>query len=320
MRKHLWLPVLLIALILAGCGPAQAPAAAQQQTGTGEVFVFALPRLVVDVDNAGNPVIFGINAGDFGRLIGADFSAMRFPPDTVRQMTAANVQHVEVRQVGDAAVFLVNGKPLPHIGWSDASLQQAAALGQALGYQNMDVYGKLLPIVRRLGLDLVVRFPRKDGASEIPLGDPNQVIKAQASTALPSAIAHFEVKYSKDGVPGIMDVTAADLARLGVNAPQLTLSPEFVQRLQANNIQTLELRGKSDGFYAYVNGNLLPNVVWDDTLLKNVTDLYVQANPNSPTNQLVQLAGPFLNKADIDILFHFPLAAGQAPIPAKMHE
>jgi hypothetical protein len=79
------------------------------------------------------------------------------------------------------------------------------------------------------------------------------------------------------------------------------LTPDTLARLQANNVQTLELRTKPDGMYVYVNGDPLPNVVWDDALLKNATELYLQMNPakqGDPNSQLmsqiVQLAGPFL--------------------------
>ncbi len=40
-------------------------------------------------------------------------------------------------------------------------------------------------------------------------------------------------------------------------------------------------------------------------------------------NQLLPLLEqvvPYLDRADVGIMIHFPIAAGQEPIPAKMHE
>lgn len=320
MHKGLWRFIVtasIVALVLAGCGPARQPSTGAQ-TGGGEVFMVALPRLIVDLDNEGNPVLFGINAVQLGRFVGSDLSSLRVPPAMVKAMTDTNIQHVEVRQDGDAAVFLVNGKPMPHVGWSDQSLQQASDVAAALGVKNADVYRRLLPLVRRFGLDLVLRFPRAAAAAEIPLANPDQAVKISPSTEAPSAVALMEVKYDAQGVPGIMGISAADLARLGLPL-RVRLDPVVLQRLQQNNVQTLEIRNKVDGLYLYLNGNVLPNAIWDDTLLNNATDLYVQVNPNDPNLAIMKLLIPFTSRLDLDVLFYFPVAQGQQPIPTRMH-
>ncbi len=130
MRKAVWVPVVLvIVLLLSGCGAAQPPTTSSQGGGT---FMLALPRVVVDLDQNGNPGVFGLNAAQIGAFLGSDLAAMKVDPKMVKQMMDTNVQHIEMRQVGDALVLLVNGKPMPHIGWSDQTLQTAMSVAGAL--------------------------------------------------------------------------------------------------------------------------------------------------------------------------------------------
>jgi hypothetical protein len=98
------------------------------------------------------------------------------------------------------------------------------------------------------------------------------------------------------------------------------LSPDMIAKLQAGNIQNMELRMKTDGLHIYVNGEPLPLVLWDSALLKNVVDVYSQLSPDAALLPVIQAFLPYLDRADVGILLHFPVAAGQEPIPAKMHE
>ena len=253
--------------------------------------------------------------------LGVDLAGMQVPPATVEQMTNANVQHIEIASVGDRLVFLVNGKPMPHLGWNANSLQQGLNLLDVLGVQNAVLYKKLLPLVTRLGLDIVLRFPAPVGAAEIPLAEPGAAKKTTITptTEAPSLIAKFEVKFDENGVPGIMGISGNDLAALGVGAIG-GLSPDMIAKLQNGNIQNMELRMKPDGLHIYVNGEPLPLVIWDGALLENVVELYGQLSPDAPLLPVIRLFLPYLDRADVGILLHFPPAAGKEPIPAKMHE
>jgi len=320
MQKSVWVVLVIVTLLLAACGPAMQPAAGPA-TESGEVFQIALPRIVVDFDAAGTPSIGGLKLSDLQRygIYAGNFQLSKFYIDW---MQYANIQNIELRQTGNGIVLLINGKPLPHIGWSDESLKQMADLGTMFNVQNTQLLAKFLPIVRRLGVDLVVRVPPAAGVAEIPLANPDDVVKITAAqpSGPASAIVQFEIKYDENGVPGILGISAADLAAMGISAP-LALAPDAIRTLQYNNIQTMELRGKGDGLFLYVNGTPLPNIVWDDRLLANTADLYAQMNPTAPAQyiELAKTAVPLINKADIAIMVHFPLAAGAKPIAARMH-
>lgn len=324
MKRPVWVILTLIALVAAGCGPAMQPAAAPQ-TESGEVFTIALPRIVIDFDANGNPSIgtFGIATLRSWGLI-ADNVTAQLPPDVVRSMTAYNIQHIELRQTGQGIVVFVNSKAMPYLGWTDEGLAKLSALAGLFGQnqQTVQVASKFLPIVRRLGLDMVLTFPVKDGSQKIELANPDEVVKAVAapSTTPASAVIQFEIKYDEQGVPGILGITASDLAALGIR-PALALRSDTLQILQANNIQTIELRSKGDGIYLYVNGDPLPYIAWDQTLMGNAADLAIQTMPGAQAwvAELVKMTAPALTNTDVAVMVHFPVAQGKTPIVAKMH-
>jgi sulfur carrier protein ThiS len=316
MRKTVLVLLTIAGLILAGCGPAVIPQ--NTQTESGEQFVLALPQLVIDFDAAGNPSIMGMDLAAAGAMIGQDLSGMSLNNmyvapgiKLVDSLMAANVQTIELRQTGDGVAVLVNGKPLPHIAWTDESLQQMTDVAAMFNVQGLDLLKKVLPIVRRLGVNVVLRLPPAPGAEVIPLTDPNIPLPTpQADDGPDSIVAHMEVKYDGQGVPSILGISARDLQTMGLNLP-LALAPSVIQALQANNIKTMELRSKPDGIFVYANDVALPNLSWDNTMLLNAADLYGQMNPTSPYVAAVKQFLPAINNVNIDLLLHFPTADGQ---------
>jgi hypothetical protein len=236
-------------------------------------------------------------------------------------MTKAGIQHIEIASVGDRLVFFVNGKPMPHLGWSEDSLNRALDLAGKLGVQNAGTISKLLPMVTRLGLDIVLRFPLQEGATEIPMTELGAAknLKVSPTTDPASAIIKTEVKFDENGQPGIMGLSAKDLQAMGV-AGLPGLSPDTLQKLQGGNIQNLELRTKPDGAYIYANGQPLPKLIWDSQLLANLVEVYAKLSADAPLLPLIQSLVPYMDRADVGVLLHFPLAAGAAPIPTEMHD
>jgi hypothetical protein len=316
MKKQLWVVILIAAMLLASCGPATVPTTSPE-TASGEIFMIALPRIVVDYDTTGNPSqILGI---DISKLP-VQLDALKLPPDTVQMLTGSNVQHIEIAVVGHGAVVYVNGKPMPYITWDDASLERALNLAGALGVQNVELYKQMVPMLTRLGVDLVLRFPMQPGASEIAMTKPGDAAKLSITptTEDPSVIVTFEITYDENGNPGILGITAADLAAAGLPLP-VGLAPNTIASLQAANIQSAEFQSNPSGLYSYVNNEVLPNLTWDTTLLTNLADLIIQLSPNPQYEELIKGIVPNLDKLDIDILVHFPLAPGAEPIPTEMH-
>ena len=324
MRRFLLVALVLAGMLLASCGPAVMPAAAPQ-TESGETFVVALPRIVLTFDEQGNPGVEGVALEEIARSLGfaLDLGQYRIDPFYPAWMKAANIQHIELRQTGDGIALLVNGALLPSLSFQDGSLQRVSAVAPLLG-ANGPAIGQLLdkfaPLVQRLGLSIVLKFPKADGAQDIPYGpDTIKLAELKPSSAPASAVAKFEVKYDEQGVPSILGISARDLQTLGFNA-NVALSPAALAQLQANNVQNVQLSSRSNGLYMFVNGKPLPALAWDTTSLNNALQVYEQMNPGVPRAylDLIKTFVPMLGQTDMAIMLHFPVAAGQAPLPATM--
>lgn len=308
MSKWSLAALLLVAALLVGCGSAAQPSATAAQKAA-EPFMLALPRIVVNVDAAGNPSILGLSPALFGM-------DARFPQPLLDTLIVANVQHLEVRILGRGLALYVNGKPLPHIGWDDEALAQGVDLAQVMLGQDLGTAKKLLPIVRRLGLDIVVRLPKQTGAADIPLISLEEGAKTvpQPSEGPVTAIVRLDAKIDAMGMPGIFDVTAKDLTAMGVQVPPV-LDADTLGRIQAGNIQHLLIRSKPGGLFIYANGKPLPHLVWDSRFLSNAAELFSQIMPDSPYLPLVKEIAPGLDRADIDVLVLLPPAAGAKALP-----
>jgi len=178
MRKTLWIALVLISLVLSACGPAMPPSTSPK-TARGDTFLLALPRLEIEFDKDGNPTVLGMKLAEVGAMLNQDLSGIRLDPFLVNWMTTTDIQHIEMRQTGDGMAVVVNGKPMPHIAWDDQSLERALKLAQVFAPGNENQFNaikKLLPIVSRLGLDVVVRgaFPAAAGRQGHPAGRPGR--------------------------------------------------------------------------------------------------------------------------------------------------
>lgn len=324
MRKVI-VVLTILGLLVAGCGPAIMPAAVPE-TDSGEKFVIALPRIIINFDENGNPGFEGLPVEQLARSLNLplDLKAYRIDPRVVTWMTSSNVQHVEVRQTGNGLALLANGQLLPHLQWQDGSLEAAGSFVRLLSPQNEQIavlVEKLAPLVKGLGLAIVLKFPLRDGAAVIPLASDEMVAAApKAATAEPSATMQFEIKYDEQGVPSIMGISARDLAAANINAP-LALDPIMLNQARANNIQYIELRSKGDGLQFFVNGEPLPVLIWDADMLENTVNAAEQLyGPYYAIDwQLVRTLVPVLSNLDVSILLHMPLAVGATPIPVKRH-
>lgn len=324
MHRFVLVVLILVGLLVASCGPAIMPAAAPE-TESGEVFVVALPRIVITFDDQGNPGVEGVALEELARSAGfaLDLSQYRIDPFYPAWMKAANIQHIELRQTGDGIALLANGELMPSLSFGDGSLARMSDIAPLLG-QNGPAIGQLIqkfaPLVQRLGLSIVLKFPSQDGAQAITYGvDDVRLSALQPSTDPASAVVKFEVRYDEQGVPSILGISARDLQAVGVNA-SIALAASVLQQLQANNVQNIQLSTRSNGLYLYVNGSPLPAIAWDNESLGNAVAVYEQMNPGVPkvTLDLIKTLVPMLGKTDMSVMVHFPLGAGVQPIPAKM--
>jgi hypothetical protein len=308
MSRWTWTALLVVAVLLVGCGAAATSQPAGQATGS-EPFMLALPRIVVNVDDAGNLSFLGLSAATFGMDV-------KLPKSLVDTLVSGNVQHVEVRIIGSGLILFANGKPLPHIGWDDQALAQTADLAQVFTGQDVSTIKKLLPIVRRLGLDVALRLPKKPGAADIPMISMEEggKVVAQPSGGPATAVVKMDVKIDDQGQPSILDLTAQDLAQLGMAMPAV-LDGDTLKRIQAANIQHAYVRSQPGVLNLYANGKPLLHLIWDSRMLANAAELFGQLQPDSPYREVAKMILPGLEQADIDVLVYLPKAAGAQAVP-----
>ncbi len=326
MRSPVVILLLIVGLLLAGCGPAIVPAAAPE-TETGEVFLVALPRIVITFDAQGKPGIEGVAVEDIARTLNMELNLAqyRIDPSVPAWMTASGIQHVELRQTGDGIAVLVNGQLMPSLTYFNGTLERIGDLAPLLGpgvdtAVVQDLVAKFAPLVKRLGLSLVAKFPLQAGAEPIDFGALDLKLADVAPVEEdPSAVVMFEIRYDEQGVPSILGISARDLVALFGNLP-LALDPGYLALVQANNLQHVQMRTKADGLHLFVNGTPLPNVQWNGSTLESAVEVYAQMNQAAPKEvlDLVRMMVPLLGKVDVSVMVHFPPAPGVAVIPAEM--
>jgi len=210
-----------------------------------------------------------------------------------------------------------NGQLLPSIGWSTESLDNAAEIADMLGVQNTAVIKRLVPILQRLGLDIVLRFPVAPGNESFALHPSGTEPPTLAKVEQPSAVVHLEVDYREDGLPTIMGLTSRDLAALtGTDLSFVELPDYYITFFKAINLQNLEVETHADGLRIFVNGKELPRLAYSPEQIHALVNLYAQLYPGyQPTPEFLEETLMMVQQADVDFVVQFPLAAEASKIP-----
>ncbi|MBC8449407.1 MAG: hypothetical protein H8D78_16800 [Chloroflexi bacterium] len=333
MRKRTFLSFALAMVVLisfSGC--AVSPATPLEGGAVSpQAFTFRLPRMYVAYDDTGEPSVFGITASTLETML-TPFAGpnslwmVKIHPYYMDWIKAANVQHIEAVWDKGGVFFFVNGKAMPYLAWDDESLAYAGLMTEMFGtayYGNSaQLIRRLLPLLQRIGLDLVVQMPLADGATPIPHRAPKaslmEVSGVAEAMAEPTAAVNLEVVYDERGMPYLAGISAEAIEMLtGPNTLWMTkLAPAAVDSLQAANIQHVALTTQSNGLHILVNGQTLPFLAWDEEHFSNALSLYVQSNAPSEYVNMAQETVSQIGRADVRMVIHFPLAAGAEPIAA----
>lgn len=305
MRFFPMLSLLLIAaLVLGACGPA-VPTAADETTESGQRFLLSLPRLVISVDEQGNPSVGNVALADVGKLLGVQLPAFTVNPFYVNWLTNTNVQHIELVHAADGIYMYINGEQMPYLAWDGEALSNMGQVAELLNVPFAQLIGTLVPIIQRTGLNIVLQFPKQAGAADIPLRDPSQAPQAPTEEEeVSSVVTHADIVFDKDGVPSIAGISARDLLQAGIAVPGL--APQTMEMIKQYGIKDFRIVSSPKGVFLYVNDMPLPHVVWNNSFLNSTAGLYAQMNPSSPYIELAKLIVPELNNVDVDLLLKFP--------------
>lgn len=283
-RTHLILLLLALGalLVLSGCAP---------RVGGGEVaaaaaddanLVVDLPTIVLDVDKDGQISIGGYELADIDDAFSPGL-AESLPIDAalVKQMTDANVQHVQISPNGDTLQLLVNGLEMPTLAFDANSLEAAGVLLGALGVQ--EGLEDILPLLAQLGAGVTLNFPVAEGTEAIPM-----MVQGEAAAEMMAAQERFlsrvknppsitlPIEYAEDGTWSLSGLKGRALAALtdGALAPEtLVLEQEVIDNLMAAGITSMSISTGQNGVTISVNDEALPSLDWSDGKLANALEM-----------------------------------------------
>jgi len=331
-RRFVSIVALLIVtvLVMAACGTRPVPSTSQGEKTNPQEFRVELPRITVNVDEKGTPTVMGMSLADLSKLTGGGVASFQIDPAQVAQLQANNIQHIELLHRGDGLYLFVNGKSLPYIKWDQNTLQNAAKMLQTLdpqynGMRLADWIPTILPMVRSVGLDIVLMFPLKEGASKIDVRPEDQEPPsppAAAGQRQAAAVVSLPVVYDASGTPQVIGrggqmfrPDAAALQQMGLTNLPIYLTPETIQALMQTNVQFMTIQSSGAGLQVTVNNDPLPLIGWGEAELENALELAKGAGTVDPAAlDLVEKFAPFLANLDLTIYMEFPLAKGAEPI------
>ena len=327
MRSRRWtvlLSVLLVGLLMmSACAPRTTAGEVAAGAGASEIAV-DLPALVLDIQEDGSLSVGGQSLADLGAVVGQDLSTFSVPPDTVGTLVGSNIQHIQVENTPDGLLILVNGKAIPSLAWDGESLVTTAEVLDQFGAAPIALLDKILPLIRNLGLGVIIRAPVAAGAEQLPLVSPDDAAAQRAMSAQQEFLQAVlvpptflvTVSYAPDGSWEIAGISQEDLATLApALGNALPSDPAFPQTMNSLGIDKLGVSTNEDGFFISINGKTLPYVTWADGRINNVLDLAVKtgmlddAVPGMDIEGLLQYVDallPALLATQIGVNIEFP--------------
>lgn len=315
-----------LTLVLSACAARATGGSTISAAGDDKAAV-DMPALVIDYDTQGNPSIGGLPLTLLASSAGIDSAAVEqltLSEDQITQLTRANIQHAQIDNSVDGLIILVNGEPIPSIVWDEESLSRLAEFINRTPFA-MDPLVEFLPIIRTVGVGVILRFPVAADAALIPMVVAGDASKASQVQQLQDAFINevdnpaqvqIIVDYAEDGhwtVAG-MDATQWTQVIAAVPWEDLNLSSTIIEGAARADLQTLALATNVDGIFVSINGNTLPYLTWNQGELQhllqlaNRLDLLQRAGINSADSLLTFLEEwlPILQLANTRITVNFP--------------
>lgn len=318
--KRLW-PVMAFALILAflltGCGGGESVATSTVSFVERVMPQIGLPRITVRYDETGVPKVFGVKLSTISRLLPIDLSFANLSSDMLSKLAESNIQHIEL-DINEAGLFIfVNGKGLPYLAWNEERLKAIGSLIDQTDAVPFDAtIAKAMPLLGRIGIDVVLVFPPPPGQAEIPIRDRKERFLVEApAVEEPTATIQATIEYSEDGVPAIagLGITSREIAQVAnTDLSSVELTPDRMTLINAAGLQNLAIVTAPDGLHLLVNEQDLIHLAYDAQHLSNVAELYAAFAGDESAQEiatLIQNLAPILEGADVDLVVKFP--AGQ---------
>jgi len=288
-RTASFMVVVVLLGLLTGCAAAPSGSADMLEGVTPDLdaFVLRLPRFYVEyverAEGFAEPTLWGMSASNLESWFGLDLTMLKIPQFYMDWMKASDVQHFELVHDGKGIFLFANGEAMPYLAWDAESIDLAGQLMAPLGVPNGDLVRRLLPLLRHIGLDIIVQMPLASGAEIIPYRNVDGgLMESTAPVEIvdPAAELKLAMSYDQSGVPSLLGMSASVLQPMMGYTPG-ALDPGFVGQVKQAGIDQLSLRTQGNGLFIYVNDKPLPNIAWSKEHLGNAVDLYAQMNEMS---------------------------------------
>jgi len=316
--------VLMMALVLlAGCAPRASAADTTKAASADESqIVVDLPALVLDVQPDGSIDVGGKKLAELGGNLSASLAGVNIPPSMVDNITAYNIQHIQLDNTPEGLLILVNGQAIPSLAWDGDKLVATADVLEQLG-SGVAVLDRVLPLIGDLGLGVILRFPLAQGEAVLPMVAPQSDDAAKAIQAQKEfldavgtpPVVHFTLAYNADGTWTIADINQADLSAMNLPLDMLNLTPDTIAKVTDAGIKEIGLSTNKDGIFISINGKTLPYLTWADgrvshllTLAKDTGLLsQVTGDPNmSGAIDTIESLLPAIQASDVSLKVTFP--------------
>ena len=306
--------------------------ACASRAGQGEVaasnkaddFILDLPTIIIDLDSEANASIAELPLKTIvpGLTAQLPISAVQ-----IQQLTAFNIQHIQINNRDQGIDLLVNGLSLPSARWTDGSLMAMLATLDLLDVAQVPpAIADLLPHIQQLGVAVVLRFPLQADAQALPLynNDPNsaavfgqrkrdQFLAAVGRTP----VVRIPVRYAEDGTWRVNGITENEYLALLPAIPwnALHLSRASIQSLHSAGISQLDIAINQAGISVSINNEPLPYIGWSEGELQNLIVLVEQmglleANGVTITPEqrqfVVETLLPMVQASDVSLRIYFP--------------
>ncbi|RLT44570.1 MAG: hypothetical protein DWI57_03155 [Chloroflexi bacterium] len=236
-------------------------------------------------DAAGNPSLEGVALSEIEQSLGASLG-LNLPPMVMQILTAVNAQQLTVATQPNGIDLSIDGKPLPGIAYDTARLNSILPIiGPLAGPAMADTLATVIPQLPGADIDLIVSFT----------GQP----------ASDTKLSSIPIKVNEDGTLSAWGIP------LG-SSPILT--PDVLGKLQAADIQKVDLNIVGDSLYLAANQQSLPVISWSDASLDTFGGVATELFGVSPglLGSGLAIVRSIVAKTAIGMSLDLPVAAGAA--------
>jgi hypothetical protein len=315
--------LLVVVVVLAGCGPRATGGELAQSAEESEVVV-DLPALVLDIQSDGQASVGGMTTTDLANLGVPGLDAVVIPTEMVNMLIDNNIQHFQIDNTQNGLLILVNGKPIPSLAWDGESLVATAEVLDTLSPGGIALLDKVLPLILNVGVGVILRIPVAEGTDILPYvvtDDETAERFMAAQQEFLDAVGtpptfQLVVTYDDDGSWSIAGISEEEWAQL---APMLggALDPlsEAVLSASEAGIDELGIATNEKGLFLSINGKTLPYITWEDGRINHVLDLVLESgmlpgvasDPNTANIiEMVESLLPAILASDVNLIIRLP--------------